>query len=55
MESITKNRQSAETLRAMVAQAYGWPQPGPAGDEDWVSDRSDAEHKPGEEVSRGTL
>jgi hypothetical protein len=23
MESITKNRQSAETLRAMVAQAYG--------------------------------
>ena len=53
MESITKNRQSAETLRAMVAWAYSPSQV--RGDEDWVSDRSDAEQKPGEEVSRGTL
>lgn len=36
MESITKNRQSIETLRAMAARAYG-PGAVPAGD-DWVSE-----------------
>jgi aminoglycoside phosphotransferase (APT) family kinase protein len=36
MESITKNRQPAGTLRAMVARAYG-PGQVPAG-EDWVSE-----------------
>jgi aminoglycoside phosphotransferase (APT) family kinase protein len=36
MESNTKNRQPAETLRAMVAKAYG-PGSAPAGD-DWVSE-----------------
>jgi aminoglycoside phosphotransferase (APT) family kinase protein len=36
MESNTKNRQPAETLRAMVAKAYG-PGSAPAG-EDWVSE-----------------
>jgi aminoglycoside phosphotransferase (APT) family kinase protein len=37
MESITKNRQPAETLRAMVARAYG-PGQVPAAGEDWVSE-----------------
>jgi aminoglycoside phosphotransferase (APT) family kinase protein len=32
MESITKNRQSPETLRAMIAKAYG-PEQVPAGDD----------------------
>jgi aminoglycoside phosphotransferase (APT) family kinase protein len=36
MESNTKNRQPAETLRAMVAKAYG-PGSAPSG-EDWVSE-----------------
>lgn len=36
MESITKNRQPPETLRAMAARAYG-PGAVPAGD-DWVSE-----------------
>jgi aminoglycoside phosphotransferase (APT) family kinase protein len=36
VESNTKNRQPAETLRAMVAKAYG-PGSAPAG-EDWVSE-----------------
>ena len=54
MESITNNRQSGGDP-ASNGRAGLWPQTGPAGDEDWVSDRSDAEHKPGEEVSRGTL
>jgi aminoglycoside phosphotransferase (APT) family kinase protein len=40
MESITKNRQSAETLRAMVARAYG-PQLVPDAGEDWVSELGD--------------
>jgi aminoglycoside phosphotransferase (APT) family kinase protein len=37
MESITKNRQPAGTLRAMVARAYG-PGQVPAAGEDWVSE-----------------
>jgi aminoglycoside phosphotransferase (APT) family kinase protein len=37
VESITKNRQSTETLRAMVARAYGAGQV-PAGSADWVSE-----------------
>ena len=37
METITKDRQSAETLRAMVARAYS-PGQASAGDEDWVSE-----------------
>ncbi|SDS58509.1 phosphotransferase family protein [Actinoplanes derwentensis] len=38
MESITKNRQSLQTLRAMVARAYGPDQvPGPS-DQDWVTE-----------------
>src|ERR1043165_8753179 len=32
MESITKNRQSPDTLRAMIAKAYG-PEQVPAGDD----------------------
>ena len=35
MESITKNRQPEETLRAMAARAYG-PGQVPAAGEDWV-------------------
>jgi aminoglycoside phosphotransferase (APT) family kinase protein len=38
MDSITKNRQPVETLRAMVGRAYG-PGQAPA-DDDWVSDMS---------------
>jgi aminoglycoside phosphotransferase (APT) family kinase protein len=37
MESITKNRQPAETIRAMVARAYG-PEQVPDADEDWFSE-----------------
>ena len=37
MESITKNRQPPETLRAMVARAYG-PGRVPAADQDWVNE-----------------
>ncbi|MEV4116038.1 aminoglycoside phosphotransferase family protein [Nonomuraea sp. NPDC049695] len=37
MESITKNRQSPRTLRAMVARAYG-PDQVPVGAEEWVSE-----------------
>jgi hypothetical protein len=37
MESITKNRQPQETLRAMAARAYGLGQI-PAAGEDWVSE-----------------
>ena len=37
MESITKNRQPTETLRAMVARAYG-PGQVPAAGQDWVSE-----------------
>lgn len=37
METITKDRQSAETLRAIVARAYS-PGQASAGDEDWVSE-----------------
>ena len=37
MDSITKNRQPAETLRAMVARAYGPGQVPDAG-EHWVSE-----------------
>ena len=37
MESITKNRQSIETLRKMVARAYG-PDRVPDGDDGWVSE-----------------
>ena len=37
MESITKNRQSAATLRTMVARAYGAEQV-PAEAEDWVGE-----------------
>jgi aminoglycoside phosphotransferase (APT) family kinase protein len=37
MESITKNRQPAGTLRAMVARAYG-PGQVPAAGDDWVSE-----------------
>ncbi|WP_433825011.1 phosphotransferase family protein [Actinoplanes sp. CA-015351] len=36
MESITKNRQSLDTLRAMISRAYG-PAQVPSGD-DWVSE-----------------
>jgi aminoglycoside phosphotransferase (APT) family kinase protein len=39
VESITKNRQSAETLRAMVARAYGGDQVPVEGD-GWVSELS---------------
>ena len=39
MESITKNRQPAQTLRAMVARAYGSGQVPPAGAA-WVSELS---------------
>ncbi|WP_249998142.1 phosphotransferase family protein [Actinoplanes sp. M2I2] len=35
MESITKNRQSLDTLRAMVARAYG-PDQVPSGTREWV-------------------
>ncbi|WP_377267826.1 phosphotransferase family protein [Peterkaempfera sp. SMS 1(5)a] len=37
MESITKNRQSPQTLRAMIARAYGAEQVPEQGD-DWVSE-----------------
>jgi aminoglycoside phosphotransferase (APT) family kinase protein len=37
MESITKNRQPAETLRAMVARAYG-PGQVPADGQDWCAE-----------------
>ncbi|MET9023401.1 aminoglycoside phosphotransferase family protein [Actinopolymorpha sp. NPDC004070] len=37
MESITKNRQSPQTLKAMVARAYG-PDQVPADGADWVSE-----------------
>jgi aminoglycoside phosphotransferase (APT) family kinase protein len=37
MESITKNRQSIDTLRKMVARAYG-PDLAPEGDDGWVSE-----------------
>jgi aminoglycoside phosphotransferase (APT) family kinase protein len=37
MESITKNRQPLQTLRAMVARAYG-PDQVPADNGDWVSE-----------------
>jgi hypothetical protein len=37
MESITKNRQPADVLRAMVERAYGTDQV-PAAGEDWVSE-----------------
>src|SRR5712691_1050063 len=37
MESITKNRQPVDVLRAMVGRAYGRDQV-PAGGEDWVSE-----------------
>lgn len=37
MESITKNRQPMQTLRASVARAYGTDQV-PTGGEDWVSE-----------------
>jgi aminoglycoside phosphotransferase (APT) family kinase protein len=40
VESITKNRQPAETLRAMVARAYG-PERVPGAGEDWVSELGD--------------
>jgi aminoglycoside phosphotransferase (APT) family kinase protein len=40
MESITKNRQPTETLRAMVARAYG-PGQVPAAAADWVSELGD--------------
>jgi len=38
MESITKNRQSAKTLRAMIARAYGAAQVPDAESHDWVSE-----------------
>ncbi|GID90758.1 aminoglycoside phosphotransferase [Amorphoplanes digitatis] len=38
MESITKNRQSPETLRAMIARAYGADQVPDAESPDWVSE-----------------
>ncbi|MET8150490.1 phosphotransferase family protein [Actinoplanes sp. NPDC049668] len=38
MESITKNRQSPETLRAMIGRAYGVDQVPNPGDQDWVSE-----------------
>ncbi|MCA1223589.1 phosphotransferase family protein [Streptomyces sp. 8L] len=38
MESITKNRQSPKTLRAMVARAYGAEQVPAAASEEWVEE-----------------
>jgi aminoglycoside phosphotransferase (APT) family kinase protein len=38
MESITKNRQSSATLRAMIARAYGADQVPDERDTDWVSE-----------------
>jgi aminoglycoside phosphotransferase (APT) family kinase protein len=40
MESVTKNRQSVEALRTMVARAYG-PQEVSVAGEDWVSELSE--------------
>jgi aminoglycoside phosphotransferase (APT) family kinase protein len=37
LESITKNRQSDQTLRAMIARAYG-PDQVPTGNTDWASE-----------------